>query len=1125
MSDRSFSGAIKTEALVGRRAELARIRTSIPEPDDRSFRCVIIRAEGGKGKTHLLHAVAGEVAQLGRPKDSIFSLSLIDVADPVLHSITAFLDRVYVQLKAALSETQAQLFTLFAEHLEAYRRARDGGAPYHLVVQRRAEVVSTFEQAYRSLTERARVVWVLDTMEQLFSLSPEIEALLSDELGITATEIGPTTYDWLYNFILRRQQNTTVLLAGRPDPGRWAAQIMEALTKLDAIASAGAETLPIEVIELENFSYPESQDYIRQLAAQFRARGETSSVAEYLDEVLDDQAQLEVLHRLTEGNPIRLALYIDLLVNDSSYPEALRTSPRRLAEMTDEQRAGLRADVDRALLTYIARGLGQASHEVLEYLAVMRRGLDHQRLVDLRGGSPEEATAVLDRLAELSFVKVRSDGSGAGRRYYLHDELYTIFQREFMGEDVAEVQRRRSYQQAIFTRLIDSCKRQLDHVVDTLFAQLRPGLADQREEQGQVAVRLHQLRQQRRELQVEILHYNLYLEPREAFNTIYLELVEQAFTASDPELNDQLQSELELFFFGSEERVLLNGLQAGLPPALWARLRFAVLHERISNATRRLISANRNAAADCFVADALDRHRGLVTEYHVELASLYGQGAGQWLEAYFKREWRVYRQVALIYAGGRDTRPAITALEDLARGLEQLLRGDRIEGASLRDLQAADPAFHPTYVDRMQNLVAQAYNGIAYGYATLSAFVEARSAYHRADFILLVTPPPEQVLHATLKNNLARVMAELGATNVALSLCEDGIANNERLGLDYRVAMGYNTKALIYSLGHRDEQAYQLASQALAVFRQLGEPRGIGLALIQLGEACRGRFRQLREQRKGGGQPLADGDFALLREAEKALAETELIFTSSFQEAIRQIETKLAQGCLYADWADALGQGQGADYFDRAAAAYDLAIELARKDQYVRHLVSALLDKAELYARRGLFEQAEQWAAEALQLTPADHRLTPERPLDLAREYDDVVMFRELAKLEALHADIAARQADAATREDEWRPQFERSLRHRILAMTYLQLFSASEAWHLGINADKLYALVDQARRRFWPIQNEIDRLVDAVIRAYHLEALAGRIGLLRSRQIVLESFVLPEGLEYLRGPAPNGAV
>jgi hypothetical protein len=125
-----------------------------------------------------------------------------------------------------------------------------------------------------------------------------------------------------------------------------------------------------------------------------------------------------------------------------------------------------------------------------------------------------------------------------------------------------------------------------------------------------------------------------------------------------------------------------------------------------------------------------------------------------------------------------------------------------------------------------------------------------------------------------------------------------------------------------------------------------------------------------------------------------------------------------------------------------------------------------------------------------------------------------------LGKIEALRADIAARQAElAATAHDDgaWRAAIEASLCHRLLAMTYLQLFSPSEAWLLGINADKLYLLLDRARKHRWQIQREIKPIVDQIVGAYHLGQLEPQLGPLSFRWIVTDAFVLPEDLDYLR--------
>jgi tetratricopeptide (TPR) repeat protein len=430
--------------------------------------------------------------------------------------------------------------------------------------------------------------------------------------------------------------------------------------------------------------------------------------------------------------------------------------------------------------------------------------------------------------------------------------------------------------------------------------------------------------------------------------------------------------------------------------------------------------------------------------------------------------------------------------------------------------------FSGYYVFRMQNLVALIYMYIGYGYAALNVFSEANRAYQRADYILLKTPPDDQVVYAELKNNLARTMAELGATRIARTLCDEGIAFSRRLGLEYLVAIGFNTKALIYTLDHRPDEAYQNATDALQIFRQLNDARGIGLAQIQVGEACRHRFNSLYDRLPAPRLMQLSADLhALLEQANTALAEAAEIFgsdaddvgsTSSAFRAIKRvpersrlIETRVYQGCLYRDWANTLGQQPGNDIFDRAMRAFDEALALMRGEGYQRMRLSALIDKAWLYKRSKHVQVAWEIAQVALAEAPTHHMLMPERPLDLTQVFDPAI-FRELSKLESLFADI-----------DEQVGQFADSLGHRALAITYLQLFSSSETTYLDLNIDKLYQLLNNERKEKQDRQRDFLPLARQIVQRYHLDQLFPQIGPLRFLQIVEDSFAPLTDLTYLR--------
>ena len=63
------------------------------------------------------------------------------------------------------------------------------------------------------------------------------------------------------------------------------------------------------------------------------------------------------------------------------------------------------------------------------------------------------------------------------------------------------------------------------------------------------------------------------------------------------------------------------------------------------------------------------------------------------------------------------------------------------------------------------------------------------------------------------------------------------------------IAFSHNTLALIYNDRNRPEDAWPEAAKAVAYFRRAEEPRGLGLALVQLGEALRRIAGQARYKR------------------------------------------------------------------------------------------------------------------------------------------------------------------------------------------------------------------------------------------------------------------------------------
>ncbi|NNJ11780.1 ATP-binding protein [Chloroflexales bacterium ZM16-3] len=1108
----AFSGALRPQRLIGREPQLQQIRAQIIDPGlGDAFRCVLITADGGKGKTRLLQEIDRTIAASGEP---VIVLPLIDLADPTLHSVAAFLQRVSGALKDALGTAGHEMLRPFDTASEQYEQAHDSQKMISLK-QANDSLISAFKRAYMQIVAGRRVVWMLDTMEQLFATPPEIADLIRFDSAIHLTEIGPTTYHWLLSFITDRTPNTTMLLAGRPVPGRWVAGISNALLQSDVTsipadddeeeAAPLAQVLPLSV---DDFTVDQVDDYLaalQQELAQFPTLADQADFVSGLQQSADDR---EALYLLTEGNPIRLALYVDLLMSNGVFPEPFRMPLAALKQELATNRKQMLSSVDDSLLDYIASQLGDNLSQVLDYLSIMRRGLDSERLERIWGGTREESDAALGQLRALSFIKHRPDG-----RYFLHDELYQIYQLEFERRDEPTCAARRDHERAIYAQLIALCNQELRAQNQAILAfHLRP---DDQSDQVQAELRARRIR--RRQLQAERLHYSLYLDPARAFYEVYFELTEQAFTTYDFELDSLLQSEISGFFFGGTAH--LNCLQTGMQTDDWEQLRFAVLHERVSGWIKRLTKSSLALQARELVEAALRDHAALVRQHYAgqpfaDMLALYDQPVGRLLSAVFAEEWRACGQFAAIYSGSAQA--AISEIGRLSASFETLMRGQPLVDLPEAGLSLLAPEFR----NRLLNIIAQCTMFVGYAHATLNRFTLARDHYRQAEYLLVHARPPLETLLAEVKNNLSRALGELSEVDDALMICDEGATINRHLGLDYNLAIAYNTKALIATLNQRPDIGLRSAQLALRLFRHRLDLRGIGLALIQAGEGAR---RSWWAEADLQAQDELDPTLRSVAPTEQALRDLHNAVTifAGLKEPLRQMESHSALACLYRDRANYLHQDvEGAD-FKQALEHFGQARAVAVGDdpkakKFPSQELAILADWAWLYKRAGAYAEASRITAEALLIAPPELQLSSERPLDIELARKNIGTLRELSKLAALGADITAAQAaDQERGKAEFQQLLLASIEQRMLAMAYLQIVTPANNY-LAQNRRKLYTLLSQQHLQSPEIRAQIQAHAIHVVRSYHLDAVQEKIGPLASLEMIADLFRLPTYLDYV---------
>src|SRR5262249_4428325 len=152
------------------------------------------------------------------------------------------------------------------------------------------------------------------------------------------------------------------LLESQLNPERSAANPMHI-----ARGSADEQTVPLAKgsacihLDLVDFNAEETRAYLQTLQKQLANEPAYCDIAEDLADVLADLERPNVLHYLTGGNPVQLALYIDLLVSGSTYPELFRYDLTTIENLPETERRTLKEDLDSTLLAYLTRRLGSSA--------------------------------------------------------------------------------------------------------------------------------------------------------------------------------------------------------------------------------------------------------------------------------------------------------------------------------------------------------------------------------------------------------------------------------------------------------------------------------------------------------------------------------------------------------------------------------------------------------------------------------------------------------------------------------------------------------------------------------------------------------------------------------------------
>ncbi len=1178
--DETITGLIaahKTSQLIGREPELAQIQEAIFAAGT-DFRLVFIRGpheaaergepEGGYGKTRLIEEIhrllSDPQSRWQRRADRPVAVTEpIDLIDIHLHAQSHFV--------RALSESyHAEVhFPAFEDAYKNYQRQLGQGMEYRLVREAAERAERAFLTDYEKTAGERRLVWLLDTTEQLAILSSE---WLLDKGVLTPDDMQTRTLEWLKRQIAAQKlPNTTLICAGRGRGGRRFFDELKTAVK-DAYGEAAVGTV-VKEVWAEPFTADETREYFRVLAAELaqRPQPEAARLAKDIQYLADNEERSKVVWLYTGGVPVRLALYAQLVAEGRHVPEQLQWSWKRVVnEVGTDSTANTTPALEWAQwqveehfinLLFDSRNVADLRYRILLALVRARRGLSaaqlHFVLDNLKGLSPEEWKAnpqrvnqideQLQQMAGLFLVRSRptwwrfdeadtTEPQPGAVRHGLQDDIYRLFAehmsplypdpepntrlariRERLEADRARYEQNRRDEQAarrtLYTQLQkwaifqrdklqqqrreyqESDERSLRLFAPTEARRLTfPPLGDREREHR------NKIQEAIRELDLEAMYYGLLLDPEKGFNEDFFELASRRrfIAAEDEDYEILIQAELwrmlhdedALRFVDFKPRQVV--FDRG--ETLLQVLRRAVQHDDAVRWVMRFVFRKDYQRAIDF-ADNIDRAAESLQFGNQQDKKDWRS----WNHTFARGQrtcWRSYARILMadnVEEAVSELKQTVDVLVEFTRKTESEIVVPAAEskvgvdekgfcGVPGNGMQGT-ASHHPAY-RLMRRVISFIYNAMGYGCVNLGQFRKALDYYGRA--LYYIREVGMLAFRANVLNNQSRLLSDMGRMR-AVRVCRDGLEIRKQLGEEVAIAYSHNTLALIFNDRNEPEDAWKEAALAVAYFRRAEEPRGLGLALLQLGEALRRLANRSRYQEAS----VTEAE-QLYSVAEELLTEAHGLFLPlnpdhpepgriDLNEPARRIEARIELGCLHRDRIRAAsGEGRSprwptryrdALYYLTEAANEAKQLRLKRLEMDARvnigltHFYAGKYQEAETVLRE-IEEEIEQDGIETKRpylIRPIDKDNLPEGYAPRPAERDNLLIFAQLSKMYGLRGYLALEQFMKRTKEigeehpgDEQREHRQHLVAHDEEAKQYLN--RAAECYSLGAWYAQLYS-------------------------------------------------------------------
>jgi tetratricopeptide (TPR) repeat protein len=401
-------------------------------------------------------------------------------------------------------------------------------------------------------------------------------------------------------------------------------------------------------------------------------------------------------------------------------------------------------------------------------------------------------------------------------------------------------------------------------------------------------------------------------------------------------------------------------------------------------------------------------------------------------------------------------------------------------------------------------LLGRLHNNIGYLHWARGRNSQALAQYQRALPHFKTADIPDE--RADTLNNMAFTLAQLGMLDDAQEQAKRALVIRQQLDRRYLIALSHNTRGYIYTLQNHPMWGERECREALRIFEDLQELRGIGLACNALGFTLRKRG----DQWKLGETIYPFGEVEIyFDQASGYLRRAATLFSKHVDEPMRLWESYNELGSLYCDWGWlARQQDDEQTALDHYAHAIDFqkqARTIAEEHSLAFQIVDSYDDLAQVYhdrydllthmgrhaAARTDYALAEACLEKILAMVPQEFFFRPGQGLEGAPEPGDAYWLA-MGKVDLQQGIWAFRHIDQERLTGAEREGYMRKgIWHFALATGYFQRYwpqsqglgntlraLASRLEAGGVDAEFARAVVQEAADTY---RIDLDRLLKTI--------------------------------------------